>query len=265
MVGMTLCLASVCASAFDHGYRDWNQLLVKNVKSLPSGNASQVDYRAIKNERPRFQAVLASFSTVTEAEYLRWTKAQQLAFLINAYNAWTIDLILGKYPDLRSIKDLGSVFQSPWKKKFIPLFGRDVSLDEIEHEMIRAPGVFNEPRIHVAVVCASVGCPMLRPEAFLPERLDAQLEDSMRRFLADQSRNRFDTATGQLSVSKIFDWYRQDFEKGHQGFTALNSVWARYAASLADTPQAQEKLRRGEFRLAFLDYDWRLNDVAAAP
>lgn len=258
-----LSLSSLSAWAFDHAYRDWNQLLGKHVKVLPSGNASQVDYRSLGIEHARLQSVLTSFAAVKETEFNQWSKPQRLAFLINAYNAWTIDLVLSGYPGIRSIKDLGSVFQSPWKKKFISLFGREVSLDEIEHEMIRAPGAFNEPRIHAAVVCASVGCPMLRPEAFVAERLDQQLENNMQRFLSDRSRNRFDTASGRLLVSKIFDWYRQDFEKGHQGFNSLASVWVRYVPALAADPQAQEKIRRGDYRQDFLEYDWRLNDVSA--
>jgi hypothetical protein len=102
-------------------------------------------------------------------------------------------LILTKYPELESIKDLGSVFSSPWKKKFFSLLGQERSLDDIEHGMIRAPGAFDDPRIHAGVVCASIGCPMLRPEAFTPEKLDAQLDDGMKRFLADGTRNRHST------------------------------------------------------------------------
>jgi hypothetical protein len=193
------------------------------------------------------------------------TKPQRLAFLINAYNAWTVELILTKYPDLESIKDLGSVFQSPWKKKFFRLLGQERSLDDVEHGMIRAPGAFDDPRIHVGVVCASIGCPMLRPEAFTPEKLDAQLDDGMRRFLGDASRNRFDAASGRLRVSKIFDWYGKDFEQGHKGYDSLKATFARHAAQLAATPDAQAKLRSGDYRLDFLDYDWKLNDAQRAP
>lgn len=123
------------------------------------------------------------------------------------------------------------------------------------------PGAFNEPRIHVAVVCASIGCPMLRPEAWRADRLSSQLDDAMARFLADRSRNRFDGGNGKLYVSRIFDWYGKDFEAGHQGFDTLQSLFARYANSLTDTPAEREKIRRGQYRLEFLDYDWRLNDL----
>ncbi|MDE2441258.1 MAG: DUF547 domain-containing protein [Betaproteobacteria bacterium] len=255
-------LASLSASAFDHDYREWQSLLAKHVKVAPDGHSSRVDYRGMAGDRARLDAFLKSLSAVPEAEYTQWSKPQRLAFLINAYNAWTIALVLGKYPDLKSIKELGSVFQSPWKKKFIPLFGSEMALDDIEHGLIRAPGAFDEPRIHAAVVCASIGCPMLRAEAFTADRLDAQLEDGMRRFLADNSRNRFDAASGKLRVSKIFDWYGKDFEKGQQGFTSLNATFGRYAAQLALTPEAQARIRQGDYKVEFLDYDWRLNDVA---
>jgi len=207
------------------------------------------------------KAYLDTLSAVSAARYGGWSRPQQLAFLINAYNAFTVELILTRYPDLKSIKDLGSFVQSPWKKKFFPLLGQERSLDEVEHEMIRAPGVFDDPRIHVAVVCASIGCPMLRNEAFVAERLDAQLDDALRRFLSDRSRNRFDASSGTLSVSKIFDWYRKDFERGHKGYDSLQTLFARHAEVLTATAQAQAEVRAGRYKLAYLDYDWALNDA----
>ena len=195
------------AQGFDHNQAAYNALLAKHVKTFANGSASAVDYAALKNERAALQAYLAGLAAVGEADYGKWSKPQRLAFLINAYNAWIVELILTKYPDLESIKDLGSVFQSPWKKKFFRLLGQERTLDDVEHGLIRAPGVFDDPRIHVGVVCASIGCPMLPPEAFTAGKLDAQLDDGMRRFLADATRNRYDAASGRLLVSKIFDWY----------------------------------------------------------
>lgn len=257
-------LASFSASAFDHGYREWNTLLAKHVKVAPDGNSSRVDYRGMAADQAQLKTWLKAVSAVPDNEYKQWLKPQRLAFLINAYNAWTVELVLSKYPDLKSIKDIGIVFQSPWKKKFIPLFGQEMALDDIEHGLIRAPGAFDDPRIHAAVVCASIGCPMLRAEAFTADKLDSQLEDGMRRFLADNSRNRFDAASGKLQVSKIFDWYGKDFEKGHQGFTSLKATFGRHAGQLARTLEAQERIRQGDYKLEFLDYDWRLNDSAAS-
>lgn len=249
------------AGGFDHRHAAWDALLKQHVVVAPSGNVSTLRYAALQTQRAALKAYLDNLSAVVPASYSTWTRAQQLAFLINAYNAFTVELILTRYPDLKSIKDLGSFVQSPWKKKFFRLLGQERSLDEVEHEMIRAPGAFDDPRIHVAVVCASIGCPMLRNEAFVAERLDAQLDDALRRFLSDHSRNRFDAGAATISVSKIFDWYRKDFERGHKGFDSLQTVFARHAEVLGPTPQAQAEIRAGRYKLAFLDYDWALNDA----
>jgi len=248
-------------AAFDHQHRAWSELLARHVVYVPDGNASGVRYAALKDERAQLGAYLATLSAVTPAQYGAWSRDQRLAFLINAYNAFTVELILTRYPELKSIKDLGNLFQSPWKKRFFMLLGESRHLDEIEHEMIRAPGVFDEPRIHVGVVCASIGCPMLRNDAFTAERLDGQLDDAMRRFMSDRSRNRFDAADGVLRVSKIFDWYGKDFEQGHRGYDSLKTVFARHADQLADSADDRARIRAGSYRLDFLSYDWALNDV----
>jgi hypothetical protein len=261
LAALTLLLITQTAFAFDHRHAEWSALLKQHVALIGNGNASQVNYAGFKTDRAALKKYLDALSAVGEADYRRWSKPQQLAFLINAYNAFTVELILTRYPDLKSIKDLGSVLQSPWKKPFFTLLGKERSLDDVEHGMIRAPGAFDEPRIHAAVNCASIGCPMLRDEAFAADRLDAQLEDGMRRFLADRTRNRFDAAGNTLSVSKIFDWYQGDFEKGHQGFTSLDATFARYADALGDTPQARDAIRKGGSKIRYLDYDWTLNAI----
>ncbi|HEV7819683.1 MAG TPA: DUF547 domain-containing protein, partial [Burkholderiales bacterium] len=165
-------------------------------------------------------------------------------------------------PGLQSIKDLGSLLQSPWKKEFFTLLGARRSLDAVEHGMIRAPGAFDEPRIHFALNCAAAGCPMLRDEAFVALRLEVQLEDSARRFLADRTRNRYDPASRRLEISPIFDWYRADFEKGGQGLNSVPRFLARYANSITDDTVAQALVREGKLPLRYLAYDWRLNDVS---
>lgn len=258
-------LATAAQPVFDHQHAAWTALLKAHVVLAAGGNASALRYAGTLRDRAALRAYLMALSAVSTQEYGAWTKAQQLAFLINAYNAYTVELILTRYPDLKSIKDLGSFVQSPWKRKFFRLLGAERTLDDVEHGVIRAPGVFDDPRIHAAVVCASIGCPMLRNEAFVAERLDAQLDDGLRRFLSDRTRNRFDTGTGAgagtLQVSKIFDWYRKDFEQGHRGFDSLQTLFARHAEVLADTLAAQGEIRAGRTRIAFLDYDWSLNDA----
>ena len=261
----TLALAALWAppghAAFDHGHAAWNALLKKHVVVSASGVASSVRYAGLQAERAQLRGYLDALAAVAPDEYGRWTRAQRLAFLINAYNAWTVEFVLTRYPDLASIKDLGSVLQSPWKKKIVRLLGDTRSLDDLEHGLIRAPGAFDDPRIHVAVVCASIGCPMLRDEAYTAERLDAQLDDALRRFLSDRSRNRYDADSGTLRVSRIFDWYRKDFEQGHQGYASPKDVFARHADRLADREDARARIRAGDYRLDFLPYDWALNDA----
>jgi hypothetical protein len=194
-------------------------------------------------------------------EFDGWTKPQQQAFLINAYNAFTVEKILARYPKIGSIRDFGSVFGNPWKDKFFTLFGQPSYLDQIEHEILRKEGVYDEPRVHVAVVCASIACPMLSRDAFTADKLDGQLEAGMRRFLADRSRNRFNPQTKKLEVSKIFDWYGKDFEKGHKGYGSVKATMARYADQLADKPEDRALVREQKADITFLDYDWSLNGV----
>lgn len=251
----------VRAQAFDHSHTAWTALLARHVVLLRGGQASQVRYAGISADRAALKAYLAALSAVSAAAFAGFSKPQQQAFLINAYNAFTVELILGRYPALKSIKDLGSLFSSPWKPKWVPLLGTTLSLDDIEHEMLRKPGVYDEPRVHFAVNCASVGCPMLREEAFVADRLEAQLAQQAQRFMADRSRNRWNSAQGRLELSKIFDWYGGDFQRGHQGIRSLAGFAARHADVLADNEADRARLRSEKFDISFLDYDWALNDA----
>jgi hypothetical protein len=261
LVAVAALLFTASAFALDHSHAAWDALLKKHVKYVQNGNASRVDYAGMSRDRTQLKAVLDEYQKVTRAEFDSWTKPQQQAFLINAYNAFTVEFILTKYPDLKSIKDLGSFVSNPWKKKFFTLFGQESYLDFVEHEMLRKEGVYDDPRVHVSVVCASIGCPMLRNEAFTAERLDAQMEDGMRRFLSDRSRNRYNPQTHKLEISKIFDWYGKDFEKGHKGFTSVKAMLARYADLLADKPEDRALVKDQKADIVFLDYDWSLNDA----
>ena len=261
LIAIAAFLVSVNALALDQSHKAWDELLRKHVKYVENGNASRVSYAGFAKDRAQLKAVLDDYSKVGKAEFDAWTKPQQQAFLINAYNAFTVELILTRYPDLKSIRDLGSFVSKPWSKKFFKLFGEDSYLDFIEHEMLRKPGVYDDPRVHVGVVCASIGCPMLRNEAFVAERLDAQLEDAMRRFLSDRTRNRYDPQTRKLEISKIFDWYGKDFEKGHKGYGSVKATMARYADQLADAAEDRALVKAGKADVAFLEYDWSLNDA----
>lgn len=252
-----LPLVTHAQAPFDHSYAAWDALLKKHVRWLPDGKQSRANYKGFAADRAALKAVLDSMSAVPKASFDGWNRPQQMAFLTNAYNAFTVELILTKYPDLKSIKELGSLIQSPWKKKFFTLLGEERHLDWIEHEQLRPR--YNEPRIHAAVNCASIGCPALRDEAFTATKLEAQLEDGMRRFMGDRTRNR--VKGDRVEVSRIFKWFREDFEGGHGGFKQLEDVFAKYAELLTDAPAEQAALKAKSLRVSHLDYDWSLNDA----
>jgi hypothetical protein len=252
---------SAAAQAFDHAHAGWTALLRKHVRVQRGGQATQVAYAGFAADRAALKAYLDSLSAVTPAAFAAWPKAERAAFLMNAYNAFTVELILTRYPDLKSIKDLGSLLSSPWKPKWIPLLGAKVSLDDIEHAMLRKRGDYDDPRVHFAVNCASIGCPALREEAFVAARLDAQLDEQTLRFMSDRTRNRFNAQRGRLELSKIFDWYGEDFRLGHRGIASLPAFAARFADQLADAAADRERIRGAGVDIGFTDYDWALNDA----
>ena len=246
---------------FDHSHAAWSALLKKHVALIDGGKASQLRYAGMAQDRGALKAYLGALASVNAAAFDTFSKPQQMAFLINAYNAHTVELILTRYPKLASIKDLGSLIQSPWKKKIVPLLGATLSLDGIEQDMLRQRGRYDDPRIHFAANCASIGCPPLREEAYVAERLDAQLDEQALRFMSDRSRNRWNAANARLEVSQIFDWYGEDFKLGHRGITSPAAFYARFADQLADAPEDRKRIRNQSVSVAYLDYDWKLNDA----
>ncbi len=244
-------------TSFDHSYVAWDTLLRKHVYWMPDNKQSRVDYQGFAADRAELKRLLAQWSGLTMPVFAGFSREQQMAFLINAYNGFTVELVLSRYPDLKSIKDLGSFVQSAWKKKFFSLLGEERHLDWIEHEQLRPR--YADPRVHGAVNCASIGCPALRPEAFLATRLEAQLDDGMIRFMADRTRNRY--ANGRAEISAIFKWFKEDFERGHKGLRKVEDLLARYAEQLADAAADREKLKSGHVPISHLDYDWSLNDT----
>jgi hypothetical protein len=237
--------ASAAGAVPDRAHGAWTNLLRRYVSE------GLVDYAGLKRGRSELDAYLRSLESVERAELEAWPRADQLAFWINAYNAYTVKLVLDHYP-LRSIRSIGFLPGSAFKRRFIPLervAGRKLSLDDIEHGILRER--FEEPRIHFAIVCASRSCPVLRDEAYRGSGLDAQLDEAARTFLRDPARNRYDPASRTLSLSRIFEWFRGDFE-GAAG--TLPAFVERYADE-----RTAEALRRGGVQVEFLEYDWALN------
>lgn len=257
----TLSLVSMSHLAFsqpiDHNYAQYNELLNSHVRWLPGKKASQVDYAALAKEEQKLDAVLNKWSALTQSEFDALNTKQQMAFLINAYNGFTLKLILTEYPNLESIKDLGGLFSSPWKKEFFNLLGEKRTLDWIEHEQLRP--VYKDPRIHAAVNCASIGCPALLDEAFTADKLDQQLEIGIKRFLSDASRNRVEN--GKLQISMIFKWFSEDFEQGYKGSQSVQDFLALYATDLSRDNQTQMLIKNKKLPVSYLDYDWKLNGL----
>jgi len=245
------------ARGLDHS--GWTSLLSRHVIVSEDGHNSLVDYTGFLSEQAALSGYLDELSAVSAAQYGNFTRDEKLAYLINAYNAFTLSLILDHHPGIESIRDIGTWFQSPWQRDFVPLLGRALSLDDVE-TMLRDPAEFNEPRIHFAINCASISCPMLRAEAYLAEQLETQLADQTARFLSDRRRNRYDADANTLYVSRIFDWYRGDFA-AFTGGGGLAAYFASHSAVLVDGALAESADSIGSAAIRYTEYDWRLNSL----
>lgn len=258
LFSLVLILVSTQALAFDHSFKKWDQLLKSNVKVIRDGHASQFNYAGV-NKR-ELKEVLKTISAVTVPEFEKWSKNQQLAFLINAYNAFTIELILKKYPKIKSIRDFDGFIRQVWSKKFFTLLGKKQNLGDLLAKDLSG-GRFEDVRIHYAVNCASIGCPALREEAYVASRLDEQLAEGEKRFLTDRTRNQYAPKTNELKVSKIFFWHDTDFEKGWQSYTSLKDYFSKKAEFLSNDPKVVSRIKSKTIDIDDVPYDWKLNDT----
>lgn len=261
-IGCALSMLSLNALADSKLHEKYSALLDKHVVTIDNGASTQVDYKGFKKDQTQLTSYLNQLAAVPPRTFASWDQNTQLAFLINAYNAYTINLILTEYPNIKSIRDLGSFFSSPWDKEIAPLLGKSRSLDDIEHNLIRGDNKYSEPRIHFAVNCASVGCPALREEAYVGERLDAQLDMQTKRFLSDSSRNTIENET--LYLSKIFSWYEGDFEKSWKDTHSVPEFILLYKDAMALSSAQVDLIESGKADVDYLEYDWSLNDTKAA-
>jgi len=266
IIGLILALAALLhadaekpvAAPFSH--EDYNALLKKFVH--PGG---LVDYKGLLAERKTLDDYVKRLGEVPPREIANASQYEQISFYINAYNAITLKRIVDNYPPKGmgllhpkiSIRNISGV----WDKFTNKVAGKMMTLDHIEHEILRKR--FKEPRIHVAVNCASLGCPPLRAEAYTGVKLETQLEDQAKQFASDQTRNNLDQESGVLYLSAIFDWFEEDF--------------VSYAADLPEglpnrlrgglgfllhhaTEERASFIRKGDFRVKVADYDWSLNE-----
>lgn len=230
--------AALAGALVDHGAYD--KLLKKYVN-----DQGLVNYKGFKADQPALTQYLALLSKTPPAA--SWPKADQMAYWINAYNAYTIQLILTHYP-VKSIKDIGSSVQipfvtTPWAAKFFTIGGTKMSLDNIEHGTLRKH--YHDPRIHFALVCAALSCPRLRNEAYTSAQLDRQLDDQGRNFLNNPAKNKPGKTTAQLS--KYFDWYKGDWNANGQSVVAWVNKYSTTQLAL-------------DAQISFLDYNWKLNE-----
>jgi len=239
---LTLLTARLdAANAFDAAHSEWTTLLSRVVRN------GLVDYTRLQSEVRSLDRYLASLSAVEPGTFKGWDESSQIAFLCNAYNAFTLKLVLDHKPR-QSIKEIGGPFRSPWKLPVVRLFGEALSLDALEHENLRKR--YQEPRIHFALVCAAMGCPPLREEAYVGSRLDRQLSDQARRFLAQSSKHRIDWDMRLVYISPIFKWFEEDFVK------TSGSVWA---AIRPYWPEGAKPAAFEKFEIRYSEYDWSLN------
>ncbi len=234
-------VSEASSSAFDNSHGAYGEVLSLYVRD------GLVDYRGLKSDPGGLEAYLESTAKVTRKDFESWPEDEQLAFLINIYNARTLELIVDNYP-VKSIRDIGSSGKGPWDEPVVKLFGETITLNALENWMIRRN--YKDPRIHFALVCAAVGCPPLLGEPYLGGSLDNQLEARTKKFLSDPGKNSIDRENKILRLSPIFEWYAEDFK-----------------AEAGSVPGYLKKYYGNEpfkgYIIVYTDYDWSLNDISA--
>ena len=228
-------IISVAQKAPSH--KEWDKLLKKHVNAT-----GMVNYKAFKSDKAGLDAYLKILSD--NPPQSSWSKSDEKAFWINAYNAYTVSLIVSKYP-VKSIKDIaGKIYKinTPWDIKFITIGGKKYDLNNIEHSILRKK--YDDPRIHFALVCAAMSCPKLQQEAYTGSDLDKQLDDAGKEFLNDKSKNKITAEKAELS--KYFSWYKSDF--------TTNGSLAEFINKYSSTKMNEKT------KIISLDYNWSLNE-----
>lgn len=240
LAAVALCLAPGprLAAASAPSYAALDTLLARHLHD------GQVDYGALARDRGPLDRFLAS---TREARPEAWPRAEQIAFWVNVYNARVLEGVIGR-PGLKSVLDVGRILGVPtlgFFREKARSGGRELSLDDIEHRILRRQ--FREPRVHFVLNCASASCPALPARALEAAALEATLEQATRAFLADRSKNRIEP-DGTLALSSLFKWYRSDFESAAGSLAAFVGEHAPGGRAIAPDP-----------RIRFLRYDWALN------
>ena len=244
--------ASNTASAEPIRYDDYAAVLTTYVD-----DRGMIDYQGLQANRQQLDTFNAALGKVDPSTYEAWSESEQIAFLINAYNSFTLESIIDQDPLKKSIRDIPGV----WRGRKFSIAGHSKTLDNIEHQTLRVD--FNEPRIHSALVCAAISCPVLRQEPYTGEKLDAQLDEQTRRFLASPHGLRIDRQENRVYISSIFKWFGKDWKPtygvegkftGNANERAVLNFISQYL-----NEEDREYLAQGNYRLRYLDYDWSLN------
>jgi|GEM_PF-99144 len=253
------------AYAFDSSHVLWSQALQQHNRE------GLVNYGALKSQPVGLNNYLQTLAALSSEEYGSWKDEDKIAFWINAYNALTWKAIIDHYPinssffksvlyPKNSIRQINGV----WDQLTFNVMGQNLTLEHIEHQILRRD--FNEPKIHMALVCAALGCPPLREEAFTGVKLDRQLNDQSRLFLSDPEKFRIDRNSKTVYLSPIFDWFGEDFIKKHTPLSGFEDKSAKEKAVLNFisgylNPEDQTYLKAGRYSVKFLKYDWTLNEL----
>ena len=242
---LLICLLwTTTAAAFD--FSGWDFLIKKYVqpKTVDGILINAVDYEQLKDDSG-FKKLISDLSSA-DLNSLK-TSEEKLVFWINTYNIFAAKMVTDHYP-IKSIKNAGSIFNQVWKKPVGLVDGKKMTLNEIEHDILRNMG---EPRIHVAIVCASVSCPDLRLEAYQIDNLYEQLDDQMRRFLRSSKKGmRIDSNSNHIYLSSIFKWFKDDFESRGGVLKFIGNYVS---------PEIVKELERSGIKVSYLDYNWDLN------
>lgn len=233
------------AAGFDHSA--WDRVLKRSVSEI-----GEVDYGALKKDHAEFDQYLEQLRAVSPVNKpeLFPTRAEQMAYWINAYNALVTKGIVDHYP-VKSVRNIGLLF-SFFRSKDWVVGGETMSLDHIEHDTLRAK--YGDPRVHVAIVCASLSCPKLSRNAFTAENLDRQLDELLRAFVAERRNVLIDPQANTITYTQIFQWYGGDFEKSSKG-TLLD-----YIRPYLSEEQRKQIAAMKSPRIRFKAYDWAIND-----
>jgi hypothetical protein len=229
-----------------------------------------VNYTGLKADRKGLDAFVSSLSALDPELFGKWSDKEKIAFWINAYNALTLRVIIDNYPikasffsALRFPQNSIRQIKGVWDEIQFPVMGRNMTLDNIEHDTLRSQ--FDEPRIHMALVCAALGCPPLRNETYIWAKLESQLDDQARRFFKDPGKFRGDREEDRVYLSSIFKWFGGDFvksygsAKGFPGKKETERAVLNFASNYLDRDE-KSYLEKGGYSISYLPYDWSLNE-----